>query len=514
MARERWGSRLGVILAVAGSAVGLGNFLRFPGLAASQGGGAFMIPYLIALAFVGLPLMWMEWTLGRHGGSLGHGTGPGILEAISGRRGFRYLGVLGVFGPFAILVYYSLIESWTLGFTWHSLTGHVTSQADAKGLTTFFNAYRGLDPKPDLVAPWTVYLFLGLTVAANLFVISYGIRGGIEKLCKIALPLLFLLAIFMLVRTATITPWDPSRTYLDGLAFLWHPNLELLKNPTVWLRAAGQVFYTLSLGIGVILTYASYVSKKDDIAQSGLMAAATNEFAEVVLAGSIVIPIAFMFYGATQTQAIANGSIFDLAFVSMPLVFHSMTAPLDVIMCTAWFLLLFVAALTSSVSLAQPCVAFLEDELGWTRRRATAALGVAYVAILVPLALLWDRGWLGEFDFWAGTMMLVVFGLIEMIFFGWVLGIDRAWTELHEGARMRVPRFFRFICRWVSPSLLLAILGYYFYEDWWPSITMVDVPSEDRWVYWSARGALVVLFLFLAWVAWIAVRRRARRAPG
>lgn len=499
MQRERWGSRWGVILAVAGSAVGLGNFLRFPGYAASMGGGAFMIPYLVALVLVGLPLVWMEWSLGRFGGSLGHGTAPALLEAASGRKVFRYLGVMGVFGPFAILVYYTLIESWTLGFAWHSLVGNVAANATKAELGRFFGEFRTGNG---------VYVFLAATFLANLFVIGRGVRGGIEKLCRLGMPLLVLLALFLLLRTATFRPAEGGRTWGEGLAWLWRPDFAKLGSFRVWLTAAGQIFYTLSVGIGVILTYASYVGRDDDIAGSGLAAAGTNEFIEVVLAGSIVIPLAFMIYGGAETQAIAAGSVFDLAFVSLPLAFQGM--PLGTVALTAWFALLFLAALTSSVSLAQPCVAFLQDELGFTRRRATIALGVAYGALLVPLSLLWARGWLGEFDFWAGVLLLVVFGLVETVFFGWVMGVDRGFEELSRGARIRVPRVFRFVMRYVSPLYLLFLLVGYLATEWWDQIVMKDVPAADAAATWAARAVLVLLFAGTSALAWVGARRRAR----
>ncbi len=515
MERERWASQWGAILAVAGSAVGLGNFLRFPGYAAANGGGAFMIPYLLALLLVGLPLVWMEWTLGRFGGALGHGTGPGILEAVAKRPGARYIGVIGVFGPFAILVYYTVIEAWTLGYTVFSLTGHVTAAGTGTEAAAFLGAFSGEAPRPDLVNPNWVHAFVAATVLLNLLVIYRGIRGGIEKMCKLAMPLLFLLAIGLLVRTATLGhPFSEDRGFLEGLAFLWTPDMAKLTQPVVWLKASGQIFFTLSIGIGVILTYASYLRKKDDIAFSGLAAAGTNEFAEVILAGMTVIPIAFMYYGAEETARIAanvsGGSTLGFGFVSLPIVFHGL--PLGSVISAAWFLLLFIAAITSSVSLAQPCVAFLEDEFGLSRRRATLALGGALVALLVPFSLLWAKGWLEEFDLWTGNVMLILFGLVESIFFGWVLGIDRAWAELHEGARMRVPRIFRFVCKWITPAILIAILAAFAATEWKGVIMLEGKSAEELTIRWIARGLLFATFAAFVGLAWFGARRRARQA--
>jgi SNF family Na+-dependent transporter len=199
---------------------------------------------------------------------------------------------------------------------------------------------------------------------------------------------------------------------------LWNPNWDALKNPSVWLAAAGQIFFTLSCGFGVILTYASYLRRNDDVALSGLTAAATNEMAEVVLGGSLVIPAAFAFIGAAGIEIIAGQGIFDIGFITMPLILGKMAY--GQVFGFLWFFLLFVAGVTSSISLAQPAIAFMEDEFNLTRREASVLFAVVTFLLCQPVIFFLGNGVLGEMDFWGTTVCLVVFATVEVILFGWV----------------------------------------------------------------------------------------------
>ena len=306
--KETWGSKLGIILAVAGSAVGLGNFLRFPVQAANNGGGAFMIPYFVSLLLIGLPLMWIEWAIGRYGGVHGHTTAPGMFHRLWDNRLGKYLGVIGVFGPLVICIYYLYIESWLLGYSFYSLSGVLMNVPDKEGMAKFLSAYQGLEPNTYFSSIAPAYFFFFVTIMLNFWVIFRGVTGGIEKLCKIAMPLLFLAAIVLVVRVITLGPPYPDRpdwSIFNGFGYLWNPDFSALLNAKTWLAAAGQILFTLSVGIGVILTYASYLKRGDDIALSGLTAASTNEFAEVILGGSIIIPLAFAFFGPEGMKEVA-----------------------------------------------------------------------------------------------------------------------------------------------------------------------------------------------------------------
>ncbi len=509
-AREHWGSRLGVILAVAGSAVGLGNFLRFPAKATLNGGGAFMIPYFVAFLLLGIPLMWVEWTLGRMGGLRGHGTAPGIFDVLDGRRrGAKYLGTIGVLGPFVILSYYMYVESWTLAYAVFSFSGHLFRASTQEEMKAFLAGYQGLTTNQYFSSLAPALVFFLLTFVVNFLFIYRGVQGGIERLSRVAMPTLVVLAILLAVRVLTLGTPDPSRpdlTVSNALGFMWNPDLRSLGDARVWLEAAGQIFFTLSVGIGVILTYASYLRRDEDVALSGLTAASANEFCEVILGGSIVIPAAFLFFGAAGAREVAASGTFNLGFVTMPLIFAKI--PLGQFFSGVWFLLLFIAGITSSVSLIQPAISFLEDEIGLTRPKATLVLEVVACAASLPGILFLGHGFVDELDFWGVSVFLVVFATIEVILFAWIYGIDRAWEELLQGARLRVPAFFKYVIKYVTPLYLLVLLGAWSSQQFWPMITMKNVSGADRPYVWGARGLVFGLWALVAFLVWWTWRRR------
>ncbi|MDD5568004.1 MAG: sodium-dependent transporter [Candidatus Omnitrophica bacterium] len=512
-ARDAWGSRLGIILAVAGSAIGLGNFLRFPAKAASNGGGAFMIPYFISLLLLGIPLMWVEWTLGRYGGGFEHGTAPGIFHSVWKKNKFiKYFGVIGIFGPLVIFIYYSYIECWALAYSFFALFGKysfITAQAD---MQSFLRGFQGLEHNSHFQGLAPAYLFFLVTFIINIWVIYFGIRGGIEKICKWALGLLFIFSFVLMARVLTLgTPnsFHPAWNVSNGMGFLWNPDFSALKSAKIWLEAAGQIFFTLSVGIGVILTYASYLKKEDDVVLSGLTASAMNEFAEVIIGGSIVITAAFVFFGPAQIGDIARSGVFNLGFVTMPLILNQL--PLANLLGFFWFFLLFLAGITSSISLAQPAIAFLEDEFDINRKRAVTIFGIISFLLCQPAIFFLGRGVVDELDFWGGTFFLVLFATIEVILFAWVLGMDKAWDEIHKGADMRVPKIYKFIIKYITPVFLFIIFGVWFAQEWLPVIFMKNVSADNQPFILATRIGLFVLFSTLAISVKIAWRNKSRK---
>ena len=506
---ERWGSKLGVILAVAGSAVGLGNFLRFPVQAAQNGGGAFMIPYFLALLLLGIPLAVVEWTIGRYGGTHGHNTAAGAFGAMWPWRGAKYLGLLGVFGPWVIFLYYLYIESWTLAFSYFSLAGWLGQVKGQAAMAGFLKAFQGLAPNETFPHVGTAYFFFLLAFALNLLVVAGGIRKGIEFVSKVFLPVLFLFALLLTVRVFWIGAPDPARpdwNVLNGLGYLWNPDFSVLGSSRVWLAAAGQILFTLSVGIGAIVTYASYLKRDDDVALSSLTAVGTNELAEVILGGCLVIPAAFAFFGPQEMTAIAKGGAFNLGFVTMPLVLGQL--PLGALFGCLWFLLLFLAGITSSISLAQPVIAFFQNVYGWSRGRAVAAFGAASFLLSQPAIFWLGRGVVDELDFWGGTVCLVVFGLLEVLLFAWVFGIDRGWREIHHGSDIRLPRFFKWVIAYVTPAYLLFVLGFWLYDNAKTTISMAGVDAANRPYLIGVRWMLIGLFLAMALTMRAALRRR------
>ena len=452
---QQWGTRVGLVLAMAGNAVGLGNFLRFPAQAAQNGGGAFLIPYLISFALMGIPLLWVEWAIGRHGGGFGHHSAPGQLDRLGPYRWLKYVGVFGLFTNLCVAAYYCYIESWTLAYVWHSVAGTFRAVDPQR----FFPDYLGVTAGSMFALPLPALFFFAVTLALNTFVLSRGLEKGVELAAKIGMPMLLVFAVVLAVRGLTLAPGDPGviESPLVGLNFVWQPRLSGLLNPTTWMAAAGQIFFTLSVGMGSIHCYASYVKQKQDVALNAASAGWMNEFVEVVLGGSILIPIATAYLGLNVVQAAtAGGSGFGIGFLTLPTLFNNWGwfAPLAGAM---WFGLLFFAGITSSLAMGQPILSFLEDEFGFRRTRAALAFGAATFLLGFVCVWLYPGGAFDEFDFWTGTFALVVFALLEVVIFAWIFGMDRGWEEITRGADIAVPRIFRFVIKWVTPTFILVV---------------------------------------------------------
>jgi len=545
--REHWGTRLGLVLAMAGNAVGLGNFLRFPAQAAHNGGGAFLIPYLVSFLLMGLPLLWVEWSIGRFGGQFGHHSAPGMLDRMGSYRWLKYVGVFGLFTNLTVAAYYCYIESWTLSYVFHSLAG-TFSGLDSAGVERHFLGYLGMHADSLFALPREAFGWFVLTLALNVFILSRGLARGIEVAAKIGMPLLLVFAAVLAIRGLSLGAGDPGvvQSPLTGLDFVWRPQVAGLANPTTWLAAAGQVFFTLSVGMGSIHCYAAYLRRNDDVALNAASAGWLNELVEVVLGGSILIPIATAYLGLEAVRAATGGgSGFSLAFISLPTLFNhwGRLAPVAGAM---WFGLLFFAGITSSLAMGQPVIAFLEDELGVGRRRAAAAFGACTFALGFVCVWLYPGGSFDEFDFWSGTFALVVFALGEAIIFSWIFGLERGWQEITRGADIAVPRAFRFIIRWVTPLFILVVfLGALFKPDggdWGAAFSGLAAgdgwrlasdsvlgkvlhSGEASYAWLDERGAptpaliqdltrtlLALVFLACALLVWKAWRLKERRA--
>ena len=516
--RDSWGTRIGVILAVTGSAVGLGNFLRFPGLAAQYEGGVFMIPYFIALLVLGLPLAWAEWAMGRYGGSRGFNSAPGIYRVLCRTRLAPYIAFPCLLVPVGIFMFYVLIEAWCLGYAWFYLTGMMSELGEQarngmeNGLlkedvyTSFFVKFIGMaeDGASFNLSRTSALPFLAICFALNFVTIYRGLNRGIEKFCLWAMPALILCAILVLIRVLTLPNIDA------GLGFMWNMRTEgesftrQLLNGKMWLEATGQVFFTLSVGLGVIITYASYLRRDDDIALSSLTSAAGNEFCEVVLGGMIIIPAAFLFFGFGVTERV--GSSFGLGFITLPIVFEQM--PLGYMAGFLFFILLFLAAATSTLSMLQPAIALLEEGLGVNRKASVTILGfVTLVGALFVLYFSKDATALATFDFWVGIFFIYVIAMIQTVIFGWVLGVDKGMAELDRGAEIRVPRFIGFVLKYVAPLYLLAVFVFWIYTE-------IRKPEEQNTLLMTLRnpvGLMSVGFLALLAVFFLLIIAQASK---
>ncbi|WFB35449.1 sodium:calcium symporter [Kiritimatiellota bacterium B12222] len=576
--KESWNSRVGVILAVVGSAVGLGNFLRFPGEAVKNGGGLFMVPYIIAFLIVGIPLAWSEWALGRYGGNRGHNSAPGIFREILGTSKGAYLGMLGTIMPMLIYTYYVILEALCLYFAWGFLNGDIPKLGnDVGAVATHFKAAVGANANGELFSgsnsPMLICLILCTLI--NFSLIYRGISKGIEIFCAIAMPMLVVCAFVVLFRVITLpaNPEHPDQNFINGLGFMWNPEqtrtteviqipegetllpdsvhlsehgenitpllvksdaqsiqvildhhkhdgvaadnqftityetesgknlgdtltatepqsyLKTLSNPGVWVAATGQIFFSLSLGFGLILTYSSYLKRDDDIALSSITSAAGNGFCEVVLGGMIAIPAAFIFLGKGFLSDPSNVGTFGLGFVALPNVFNQM--PAGAFFGFLFFFLLFLAAVTSSLSMLQPTIALLEEGLGLSRKKSVSLLAV--ITLIGTIFIAWfSQGFaaLDTVDFWMANFFIFIFATIQTIIFGWVIGKEKGYKELCSGAEIKVPKIIMVLIRYISPLYLLGI-----FLLWAKGI----LPGYIKAMAWS-NGKPSVAFLSISFI--------------
>ena len=508
---DSWNSNLGVMLAVAGSAVGFGNFLRFPGLAAQYGGGAFMIAYFVSFLLLGIPISWVEWSIGRRGGSLGGHSTASIFYRLSGSPAWKYLGLAGVLAPLALCMYYIYLEAWTLGYAWHTAVGDL-SFSHAEQYSAFFNSFVGMEANGQVFnGQSSTLIFFGIVLLLNFYLIFRGISKGIEWFCKWSMPVLLITCVIILVRVLTIGTPDaayPNRSISEGLGYMWNPDKIMLVdattgktldmvpaaatpeqkaelvaatqhdhpaaqvrekhitlwsgllNPELWLAAAGQVFFSLSVGFGTVCTYASYIRRHKDVALGSLTANMANAATEIGLAGMMIIPAAVGFLGVA---AAATTNIFGLGFNVLPQVFNSM--PGGQLFGTLFFFLLFIAAITSAISMLQPGVAFLEEFWGLKRVQSISLL--ALLLTCGTLMVAWfteDLIALDTMDFWFGNLSLYLTTGLYLYLFCVVWGSNRGLAELRHGSTLQLPRPVAFFITWVTPVIMLTIFASWCYR--------------------------------------------------
>jgi SNF family Na+-dependent transporter len=441
---------------MAGNAVGLGNFLRFPVQAVENGGGAFIIPYLVCFLLMGIPLLWIEWATGRFGGRKGHHSTPFMFDSLDKRVFWKYIGVFGIFTNIAVAAYYCYIESWTMAYVFHSILGTFDNMAQGD-VAAFFGNYIDISTSTTGI-PYEAVIFYIFCLLLNTYILSTGL-GGVEKVAKIGMPLLIIFGIFLAFKGLTLgtsgaTPEHPEASAWEGLNFLWTPQYDSLTNPKVWLAAAGQIFFTLSVGMGTIQCYAAYVRSKDDIALNAVSAGFMNEFVEVVLGSLIVIPIAAGYLGVDWLKENAG---FGMAFQTMPYLFEQWGPLLSVLAGVMWFGLLFFAGITSSLAMGTPWMGFMRDEFKWSQKKGAWSFGLITLIMGLPTVFFYQQGVFDEYDNWAGTVALVFFALAETVLFAWIFGMDKGWKEINRGGDIVIPTFFRFIIKWVTPFLLFFV---------------------------------------------------------
>lgn len=440
--RVNFGSKIGAILAAAGSAVGLGNIWRFPYETGNHGGAAFILVYLACILILGLPIMIAEFTVGRRSKA---STGKAYSILAPGTQ-WKWLGFLGVLAGLLILGYYSVVAGWTLEYT---LTA-VTNGFAGKGPDYFVESFQSFSQDPIRPVIWLL-LFLLLTH----YIVVKGVKDGIEKSSKIFMPVLFILIIILAVCSISL----PGAG--KGLEFLLKPDFSKV-NADVFLGAMGQAFFSLSLGMGCLSTYASYFNADTKMGKTALSVGAIDTLV-AILAGLIIFPAAF----SVGIQPDAGPS---LIFITLPNVFQQAfgSVPfLATIFSLMFYVLLALAALTSTISMHEVVTAYLNEQFGWKRSRA-AILVTAFCAvtgILSSLSLgIWDAKFFGlscfDFlDFVTAKLMLPLGGLLVAVFVGWYLKRSISYGELTNYGKEKAPYFsvYMFIIKYIAPVAIAMI---------------------------------------------------------
>jgi NSS family neurotransmitter:Na+ symporter len=437
--RAMWASRLGFILAAAGSAVGLGNIWKFPYITGNNGGGAFVLVYLVCIALVGLPIMMAELMIGRHT----RRDAVGAFIQLEGRRSlWQSAGWVSVAAAFIILSYYSVVAGWTLDYILRALRGSFAGLPPdmVEGL---FDGLIADGPKQILWHLLFILFCLGIVIG--------GVQKGIERWSKILMPLLFVLLALLFANGML------SKGAWAGLSFMFCPDFSKL-TPSAVLEALGHAFFTLSLGMAAMITYGSYLNRQEDLLAAGLRVALLDTLI-ALMAGLAIFPIVF---AADMEPAAGPGLIFK----TIPVVFSKL--PGGSVLAVLFFLLLAFAALTSAISLLEAQVAYLIDERDWGRRRATGFLaGLAFV-VGIPTALsyntLADRCFIGERSFFdsvdliASNYLLPISGLLIAVYVGWFWSGKEEKEELvADGAGWVYPTW-HFLVRYLAPLAVAVIL--------------------------------------------------------
>lgn len=435
--RSNFTGRIGFVLAAAGSAVGLGNLWRFPYLAAQYGGGTFLICYLIISVTFGFTLMTAEIALGRK-------TRLSAICAFQSLdRRFGFLGVLASIVPLIILPYYCVIGGWVIKYFFACLTGH-TAQAAAD---TYFTEFVGSLGEPIV---W-FFIFVILTAV----IVIYGVEKGIENVSKILMPILVVLTLGICVYVLT-RPGAGA-----GLKYYLLPHMSDFSVKTL-LAAMGQLFYSMSLAMGIMITYGSYMKKETNL-ESSVKQIEFFDTGFAFFAGLMIIPSVFIFSGGDPEQ-LGQGP--SLMFVTLPKVFDSMH--LGNVVGAVFFLLVFFAALTSSISLMEAIVSILMDKFKWARRKTCIIVFVYTIAMGIPSSLgfgVWDfikplgMTILDAWDFLSNSVLMPIVALLTCIFVGYFIGPKTIIDEARaEGARFKNVRLFTVMIKWIAPIILVAIL--------------------------------------------------------
>ena len=440
-------SKVGAILAAAGSAVGLGNVWRFPTETGTNGGAAFLLIYVFFMLLLAMPIMVTEFVIGRHGGS---DVTDSFLKMSGGRKGWKWMGLLPVVSGFLVLSYYSVVAGWTLHYAFEALMNGFAGKTSDE-FTADFAAFSS-----DSLMPvcWTA-----LIIAMTCGIVALGVQRGIERGSKIMMPLLFVFILVLVVCSLSL----PNASL--GLQFLFQPDFSKVTGSVI-LSAMGQAFFSLSVGLGCLCTYACYFRKDVDLMKDGINVASIDTLV-ALLSGLIIFPAVYSIQGL---QPDAGPS---LVFVTLPNVFQQVFGGIPVLaylFSLIFYLLLVMAALTSSISMLEMSVAYFHKNLHLSR--PLAAVLVSVVCMLLATICSWSfgdwkdvtlfgMGFFDLFDFLVAKLIMPVGGMLMCIFLGWVVDEKVFRAEMTNNGTLRSPLYptFRFIIRYLAPLCIFLIFA-------------------------------------------------------
>jgi NSS family neurotransmitter:Na+ symporter len=449
--RGNWGSKLAFIFAASGSAIGLGSLWRFPLYTGRNGGAVFVFTYVIAVFFIGFTVMLVELTIGRHAQK----NPVGAFEHIKPGSAWKFVGYLGVLSGVAILSFYGVIAGWSTGYFYKTVVGAFPSEISWDESAALFGSF--------VANPVAVLSCLVVTIAITSFVISKGVKDGIERWSKILMPVLFVLVIVMAIR-ALMLPGAKA-----GLVFYLKPDLSGL-TPSVVFYAVGQAFFSLSLGMGTMMTYGSYLDRKDNLVSSAGWVCFSTTFV-AILAGIIIFPTLFDTLNLTSETFTQQFEVdTGLMFQVFPIIISQM--PGGYFFGVGFFTLLLIAALTSTISMLEVPTAYLVDERGWSRTKASYSLGVVAFVFGVPAALsaggsdfFTNMDFLGKMDLIFGNISLAVGGLFMCLFVAYIWKFKNVYAEIANGNKNFWLRpIWTFNVAVTAPIAVIAILTAIFWR--------------------------------------------------
>ncbi|MGP1447801.1 MAG: sodium-dependent transporter [Candidatus Limimorpha sp.] len=436
--REGFGSKIGIIAAAAGSAVGLGNIYRFPCEAGYNGGGAFLLVYLLIVLVLGIPTMLSEFIIGRKA----QRNPVGAFRVLAPESAWPLAGFMGVFCAWILLSFYSTVSGWTLEYIIKA-AGNDFQGKELAAIEQDFSDFHNLG--------WRNVLWQSIFIFLTGFVVFNGVKKGIERYSKILMPLLLLILIILGVKSLSL----PNAG--EGIRFLFRPDFSKITGK-VLISALGQAFFSLSVGMGALITYGSYIKKNDNLATTALSVTLSDTLV-AILAGIVIFPAAFSF-GIQPTAGIG------LVFNTLPMIFNQMQG--GYFFCIIFFVLLAIAALTSTISLLEVIVVYVVEELHLSRKLATVLASVATLALGVSATLsltddtrfiIGGRPLFDGLDFFSSNILLPLGGLLIVVFVGWFMGKKKYFDEItNEGQiKVKMKGVILFIIKYIAPVLIAAI---------------------------------------------------------